>query len=77
MDSEAGPGPATQAYREGQKKEIVSIPEAFIQVEYIHFEECPVGRDLEKPHENQSLISKLVGKVTNLKTIVHILLINQ
>ena len=27
------------------------------------FEECPVGRDLERPHKNRSLMSKWLGKV--------------
>ena len=29
----------------------------------IHFEECPVGRDLERPHQNRSLMNKWVGDV--------------
>ena len=76
LDFEAGSDPATQAYRERQKKEIVSTPEAFIQVEDIHFEECSVGRDLERPHENRSLMNKWVGKVPQPEGN-HMLLFNQ
>ncbi|PKK57805.1 hypothetical protein RhiirC2_720983 [Rhizophagus irregularis] len=54
-DPEAGPGPATQAHREGE--ELASIPQDII------FKECPVGRDLERPHKNRSLMSKWVGEV--------------
>jgi len=32
-------------------------------VEDIYFKECSVGRDLERPHKNRSLMSKWVGKV--------------
>ena len=66
-DPETRPGPATQAHREGHKKEVVPTPEAFIQLEDFIFEECPVGRDLERPHENRSLMSKWVGKVLQSK----------
>ncbi|CAI2194813.1 18508_t:CDS:1, partial [Funneliformis geosporum] len=47
------PDSITQTYREE-----TPIPEAFNQVEDIHFEECSVERDLERPHKNQSLMSK-------------------
>jgi len=68
-DPEAGPGPSTQAHREGKHSEVDpgTGPEAFIQVEDLIFEECPVGRDLERPHENRSLMSKWVGKVPQPK----------
>ncbi|PKK56521.1 hypothetical protein RhiirC2_799831 [Rhizophagus irregularis] len=50
-DPEIGPGSTTQAHREGYKKED------------IHFEECPVVKDLERPHRNHSSMTKWVGKV--------------
>ncbi|GES95656.1 hypothetical protein GLOIN_2v1480811 [Rhizophagus clarus] len=62
-DPEAGPGPSAQTHdlappaREG----LAPIPQD--EVQDIHFEECPVGRDLERPHQNRSLMSKWVGKV--------------
>ncbi|RIA90973.1 hypothetical protein C1645_822640 [Glomus cerebriforme] len=62
---EAGSGLAIQVYKEGQKKEVVLISEAFIQVENIHFEECPVRRDLERPYKNQSLMNKWIGEVSH------------
>ncbi|GES95460.1 hypothetical protein GLOIN_2v1480811 [Rhizophagus clarus] len=58
VDSEAGPGPATQANRKKQRKMVVPIT-----AKDIHFEECPVGRDLERPHQNRSLMTKWVGEV--------------
>ena len=70
-DPEARPGSTTQAHREGQKKEVVPTPEAFIQVEDIHFEECPVGRDLERPHKNRSLMSKWVGIVPSTNNLAY------
>src|SRR3989337_4508297 len=68
-DPEAGSGPTTQAHREGKHSKVnpKTGSEAFIQVEDLIFEECPVGRDLERPHENQSLMSKWVGKVPQPK----------
>ena len=57
-DPEAGPGPATQANRKKKRKIVVPITALDI-----HFEECPVGRDLERPHQNRSLMSKWVGIV--------------
>ena len=58
-DPEAGPGPSTQAHREGESIEV----ERQDAQKDIHFEECSVGRDLERPHKNRSLMSKWVGKV--------------
>ncbi|CAB5387422.1 unnamed protein product [Rhizophagus irregularis] len=55
---EAGPGLATQANRKKERKIIVPITAVDI-----HFEESPVGRDLERPHQNRSLMSKWVGIV--------------
>jgi hypothetical protein len=40
-----------------------AISKGYAQVEDIYFEECPVGRDLERPHQNRSLMSKWVGIV--------------
>ncbi|CAB4400719.1 unnamed protein product [Rhizophagus irregularis] len=63
IDPEAGPESTTQAHalappaREG----LAPIPQG--EVEDIHFKECPVGRDLERPHENRSLMSKWVGDI--------------
>ena len=57
-NSETGPGPATQANRKKKRKIVVPITALDI-----HFEECPVGRDLERPHQNRSLMSKWVGIV--------------
>ncbi|PKY27782.1 hypothetical protein RhiirB3_390547, partial [Rhizophagus irregularis] len=57
-DPEAGPGPTTQANRKKERKIVIPITAVDI-----HFEECPVGRDLERPHQNQSLMSKWVGIV--------------
>ncbi|GBC10149.1 hypothetical protein RclHR1_09390005 [Rhizophagus clarus] len=48
-------------YFEGMKK-IASI-ENHVPEGDIHFEEDPVGRDLERPHQNQSLMSKWEAKV--------------
>ncbi|PKC51725.1 hypothetical protein RhiirA1_483129 [Rhizophagus irregularis] len=45
-DPEAGPGPSTQTYREG----LAPIPQN--EDQDIHFKECFVGRDLERPHQN-------------------------
>ncbi|GES93794.1 hypothetical protein GLOIN_2v1480811 [Rhizophagus clarus] len=56
-DPEAGLGPSTQTHREG----LAPIPQD--KVQDIHFEECSVGRDLERPHQNRSLMSKWVGDV--------------
>ena len=53
VDSKGRPGPLTQAH----KKETIN-PEFQEVIEYIHFEECPVGRDLERSHRNHSLMSK-------------------
>ncbi|PKB96142.1 hypothetical protein RhiirA5_435370, partial [Rhizophagus irregularis] len=52
---EAGPGLATQANRKKERKIIVPITAVDI-----HFEESPVGRDLERPHQTRSLMSKWV-----------------
>ncbi|CAG8595582.1 9297_t:CDS:2, partial [Cetraspora pellucida] len=30
----------------------------------IYFKECPVGRDLERPHQNRSLMNKWVGEIS-------------
>ncbi|GBC04858.1 hypothetical protein RclHR1_05900005 [Rhizophagus clarus] len=38
-----------------------------VQVEDIHFEECSVGRDPERPYRNRSLMSKWVGEVLHPK----------
>ncbi len=89
-DPKAGPGPATQAYREGLPSSIEMFNEEYMKEligeeepsevgqeglalisqdevqdgqENIHFEECSVGRDPERPHKNQSLMSKWVGIV--------------
>ncbi|CAI2196757.1 15693_t:CDS:1, partial [Funneliformis geosporum] len=43
-------------------REETQIPETFIRVEDLIFEECLVGRDLERPHKNRSLMSKWLGK---------------
>ncbi|CAB4399429.1 unnamed protein product [Rhizophagus irregularis] len=53
QEREAGLGPATQANRKKERKIIVLITAVDI-----HFEECPVGRDLERPHQNRSLMNK-------------------
>jgi hypothetical protein len=37
------------------------------RVEDIHFKECPVRRDLERPHQNRSLMSKWMGIVPSTK----------
>ena len=51
-DPEAGPGPSTQASRKRTpKKRKIVIPITAVD---IHFEECSVGRDLERPHQNRS-----------------------
>ncbi|GBC08877.1 hypothetical protein RclHR1_08450005 [Rhizophagus clarus] len=39
-----------------------TIPKKPTQEDII-FKECPVGRDLERPHKNRSLINKWVGKI--------------
>ena len=48
-------------YFEGMKK-IASIEDHAPEGD-IHFEEGPVGRDLERPHQNRSLMSKWEAKV--------------
>ncbi|GET03832.1 hypothetical protein GLOIN_2v1481003 [Rhizophagus clarus] len=57
-DPEAGPGPTTQANRKKQRKIVIPITAVDI-----HFEECPVDRDLERPHQNRSLMNKWVGEI--------------
>ena len=42
---------------------LIPLNEIQEEEEDIHFEECPVGRDLERSHKNHSLMSKWVGKV--------------
>ncbi|CAB4410878.1 unnamed protein product [Rhizophagus irregularis] len=57
-DPEAGPGPATQANRKksiNPKERKIVIPITAVD---IHFEERSVGRDLERPHQNRSLMTK-------------------
>ncbi|GBC08750.1 hypothetical protein RclHR1_08350020 [Rhizophagus clarus] len=51
-DPEAGPGPSTQTHALAPlaRKGLAPIPQD--KVQDIHFEECPVGRDLERPHQN-------------------------
>ncbi|GES79012.1 hypothetical protein GLOIN_2v1481003 [Rhizophagus clarus] len=55
---EAEPGPTTQANRKKQRKIVIPITAVDI-----YFEECPVGRDLERPHQNRSLMNKWVGEI--------------
>jgi hypothetical protein len=57
-DPEAGPGPKTQTHREGKHSEVERQ-----DTQDIIFKECSVGRDLERPHKNQSSMSKWVGIV--------------
>ncbi|GBB85350.1 hypothetical protein RclHR1_01190026 [Rhizophagus clarus] len=59
-DPKAGSGPATQAHRDVEQQD--TIPKEPAQEDII-FKECPVGRDLERPHRNHSLMSKWVGKI--------------
>ncbi|GBB86700.1 hypothetical protein RclHR1_13090001, partial [Rhizophagus clarus] len=65
IPQEVGPREVEQQelaeYFEGMKK-IASI-ENHVPEGDIHFEEGPVGRDLERPHQNWSLMSKWKAKV--------------
>src|SRR5215216_2193668 len=48
--------------RRKEKPKVVD-PSVIEQQEDLIFEECPVGRDLERPHMNRSSMSKWIGKV--------------
>ncbi|CAI2185536.1 18212_t:CDS:2, partial [Funneliformis geosporum] len=47
--------------RRKEKPKVVD-PSVIEQQEDLIFEECPVGRDLERPHMNRSSMSKWIGK---------------
>ncbi|CAB4387830.1 unnamed protein product [Rhizophagus irregularis] len=62
-DPEAGPGPATQANRKKSakpKERKIVIPITAVD---IHFEERSVGIDLERPHQNRSIMTIWTGEV--------------
>ncbi|GBB90327.1 hypothetical protein RclHR1_17240002 [Rhizophagus clarus] len=66
-DPEAGSGPATQAHRDVEQQDTISKESA---QEDIIFKECPVGRDLERPHRNRSLMSKWVINSPKIKEVL-------
>jgi len=56
-------------YFEGMKK-IASIEDHAPEGD-IHFEEGPIGRDLERPHKNRSLMSKWEAKVPRRSNLAY------
>jgi hypothetical protein len=60
---EAGPGPATQVNRKKSaklKERKIVIPITAVDIQ---FEERSVGIDLERPHQNRSIMTLWVGKI--------------